>query len=197
MQIWGEEALQFQEKLLGSSGLGDETYFPDSEHSTRPPLLLRYLLSISTSCSSVRGCCQSRALVHGSRVAGDWCMALCSALRALLTGGLRACAGIIQEPMKLTWNTALEETEMVLFETVHKLFKTTGVSPQDVRPLPLPGCGSSRCAAAAVCLARVCSPQCACCFSLVPWAAHRCAAHCEAASALPCMQALEASAFSA
>ena len=35
--------------------------------------------------------------------------------------------------MRLTWNTALEETEMVLFETVHKLFKTTGVSPQDVR----------------------------------------------------------------
>ena len=31
MQIWGEEALQFQEKLLNSSGLGDETYFPDSE----------------------------------------------------------------------------------------------------------------------------------------------------------------------
>ena len=30
-QIWGEEALQFQEKLLNSSGLGDETYFPDSE----------------------------------------------------------------------------------------------------------------------------------------------------------------------
>lgn len=34
VQIWGEEALQFQEKLLNSSGLGDETYFPDSE---RPP----------------------------------------------------------------------------------------------------------------------------------------------------------------
>ena len=49
-----------------------------------------------------------------------------------------ACAGIIQEPMKLTWNTALEETEMVLFETVHKLFKTTGVSPQDVSSLILP-----------------------------------------------------------
>ena len=31
VQIWGEEALQFQEKLLNSSGLGDETYFPDSE----------------------------------------------------------------------------------------------------------------------------------------------------------------------
>ncbi len=31
LQIWGEEALQFQEKLLNSSGLGDETYFPDSE----------------------------------------------------------------------------------------------------------------------------------------------------------------------
>ena len=30
-QIWGEEALQFQEKLLNSSGLGDETYFPDSK----------------------------------------------------------------------------------------------------------------------------------------------------------------------
>jgi hypothetical protein len=30
LQIWGEEALQFQEKLLNSSGLGDETYFPDS-----------------------------------------------------------------------------------------------------------------------------------------------------------------------
>ena len=38
--------------------------------------------------------------------------------------------------MRLTWNTALEETEMVLFETVHKLFKTTGVSPQDVSPCP-------------------------------------------------------------
>lgn len=31
-KIWGEEALDFQEKLLNSSGLGDETYFPDSAH---------------------------------------------------------------------------------------------------------------------------------------------------------------------
>ncbi|CAK0756109.1 hypothetical protein CVIRNUC_002426 [Coccomyxa viridis] len=68
-KIWGEEALQFQEKLLNSSGLGDETYFPDS---------------------------------------------------------------IIQEPMRLTWNAALEETEMVLFESVHKLFKATGVNAQDI-----------------------------------------------------------------
>lgn len=39
-KIWGEEALQFQEKLLNSSGLGDETYFPDSEppvHFLAPP----------------------------------------------------------------------------------------------------------------------------------------------------------------
>lgn len=34
--------------------------------------------------------------------------------------------------MKLTWNAALEETEMVLFETVHKLLKTTGIDAQDV-----------------------------------------------------------------
>lgn len=40
--------------------------------------------------------------------------------------------GIIQEPMRLTWNAALEETEMVLFESVHKLFKATGVDAQDV-----------------------------------------------------------------
>ncbi len=38
--------------------------------------------------------------------------------------------------MKLTWNAALEETEMVLFETVHKLLKTTGVDAQDVSSLP-------------------------------------------------------------
>ncbi len=36
--------------------------------------------------------------------------------------------------MRLTWNSALEETEMVLFESVHKLFKATGVSAQDVSP---------------------------------------------------------------
>ncbi len=35
--------------------------------------------------------------------------------------------------MRLTWNSALEETEMVLFETVHKLFKATGVQPQEAR----------------------------------------------------------------
>lgn len=36
LQIWGEEALEFQEKLLNSSGLGDETYFPDSaSHKSR------------------------------------------------------------------------------------------------------------------------------------------------------------------
>ena len=46
-----------------------------------------------------------------------------------------AAAGIIQEPMRLTWNAALEETEMVLFESVHKLFKATGVNAQDVSPL--------------------------------------------------------------
>ncbi|KAK9841816.1 hypothetical protein WJX81_004960 [Elliptochloris bilobata] len=68
-KIWGEEALDFQEKLLNSSGLGDETYFPDS---------------------------------------------------------------IIQEPMKLTWNAALEESEMVMYETVHKLFKQTGFTADDV-----------------------------------------------------------------
>ena len=34
--------------------------------------------------------------------------------------------------MRLTWNAALEETEMVLFESVHKLFKATGVNAQDV-----------------------------------------------------------------
>ena len=45
-----------------------------------------------------------------------------------------AAAGIIQEPMRLTWNAALEETEMVLFESVHKLFKATGVNAQDVSP---------------------------------------------------------------
>lgn len=38
--------------------------------------------------------------------------------------------------MKLTWNAALEETEMVLFETVHKLLKTTGVDAQDVSHRP-------------------------------------------------------------
>ena len=37
--------------------------------------------------------------------------------------------------MRLTWNAALEETEMVLFESVHKLFKATGVSAQDVSHL--------------------------------------------------------------
>ena len=44
-----------------------------------------------------------------------------------------ACAGIIQEPMKLTWNAALEESEMVMYETVHKLFKQTGFTADDVR----------------------------------------------------------------
>ncbi len=34
-KIWGEEALDFQEKLLNSSGLGDETYFPDSAYRCR------------------------------------------------------------------------------------------------------------------------------------------------------------------
>ncbi len=55
-----------------------------------------------------------------------------SALQALCA----AVAGIIQEPMRLTWNAALEETEMVLFESVHKLFKATGVSAQDVSHSP-------------------------------------------------------------
>ena len=35
--------------------------------------------------------------------------------------------------MKLTWNAALEESEMVMYETVHKLFKQTGFSADDVR----------------------------------------------------------------
>lgn len=47
-------------------------------------------------------------------------------------------AGIIQEPMRLTWNAALEESEMVLFETVHKLLKATGVSAQEVKAIPYP-----------------------------------------------------------
>ena len=44
-KIWGEEALQFQEKLLNSSGLGDETYFPDSK-----PLVFVILLLVRTFC---------------------------------------------------------------------------------------------------------------------------------------------------
>ncbi len=35
--------------------------------------------------------------------------------------------------MKLTWNAALEESEMVMYETVHKLFKQTGFTAEDVR----------------------------------------------------------------
>ena len=35
--------------------------------------------------------------------------------------------------MKLTWNAALEESEMVMYETVHKLFKQTGFTADDVR----------------------------------------------------------------
>ena len=65
-----------------------------------------------------------------------------------------AAAGIIQEPMRLTWNAALEETEMVLFESVHKLFKATGVNAQDVSP-PL-------FSASAVTLLRSCSACLAC-----------------------------------
>ena len=37
--------------------------------------------------------------------------------------------------MKLTWNAALEESEMVMYETVHKLFKQTGFTADDVRAL--------------------------------------------------------------
>ena len=37
--------------------------------------------------------------------------------------------------MKLTWNAALEESEMVMYETVHKLFKQTGFTADDVRSL--------------------------------------------------------------
>jgi hypothetical protein len=41
--------------------------------------------------------------------------------------------------MKLTWNAALEESEMVMYETVHKLFKQTGFTAEDVRrPLACP-----------------------------------------------------------
>lgn len=29
--VWGEESLAFMERLLQSSGLGDETYLPESE----------------------------------------------------------------------------------------------------------------------------------------------------------------------
>ena len=52
--------------------------------------------------------------------------------------------------MRLTWNAALEETEMVLFESVHKLFKATGVSAQEVSHLaavPLPSLSPALCTA--------------------------------------------------
>ena len=30
-QVWGDESLAFMERLLQSSGLGDETYLPESK----------------------------------------------------------------------------------------------------------------------------------------------------------------------
>lgn len=63
------------------------------------------------------------------------CRCLCMQL-ALTVRICRARAGIIQEPMKLTWNAALEESEMVMYETVHKLFKQTGFTADDVRLPP-------------------------------------------------------------
>ena len=63
-QIWGEEALQFQEKLLNSSGLGDETYFPDSE--------LLYLTSAACQWASAMAC---------NELIGRWLQYACYFLR--------------------------------------------------------------------------------------------------------------------
>ena len=41
-------------------------------------------------------------------------------------------AAIVSEPMRLNWTGALEETEMVMYDTVGKLFKQTGYAPEDV-----------------------------------------------------------------
>ena len=39
LQMFDERALDFQEKILDRSGLGDETYLPDGECRTLLPLL--------------------------------------------------------------------------------------------------------------------------------------------------------------
>ena len=164
LQIWGEEALQFQEKLLNSSGLGDETYFPDSKiphHSgiriccTMAPLppcakdLAEVIIvwRVPLHALSIKVCKANNAVhpaqngnPNGNRPSWDG---------GRQTRAISECviplAGIIQEPMRLTWNAALEETEMVLFESVHKLFKATGVSAQDVSHPHIPYCPSPSC----------------------------------------------------
>ena len=57
-KIWGEEALDFQEKLLNSSGLGDETYFPDS---ARPCLHELPVLTVPCSGGHARPACAHAA----------------------------------------------------------------------------------------------------------------------------------------
>jgi hypothetical protein len=89
-QIWGEEALQFQEKLLNSSGLGDETYFPDSacmlpsSAPLRPAteaaccwpactmhLLHMLLLTMHSSCKPLHACRSFTGIVQqGGQLTG-------------------------------------------------------------------------------------------------------------------------------
>ena len=91
MQIWGEEALQFQEKLLNSSGLGDETYFPDSEHFLPGPTptngqaiaVWHPFLNYQASWGCQPGPCNNTRRQQGS---GVWCKGLRLMLRRCSPG---------------------------------------------------------------------------------------------------------------
>ncbi len=90
-KIWGEEALDFQEKLLNSSGLGDETYFPDSEHFLPGPTptngqaiaVWHPFLNYQASWGCQLGPCNNTRRQQGS---GVWCKGLRLMLRRCSPG---------------------------------------------------------------------------------------------------------------
>ncbi|KAK9074306.1 hypothetical protein SSX86_006903 [Deinandra increscens subsp. villosa] len=69
MGVFSQDTIYFQKRIITSSGIGDETYFPPGEHA---------------------------------------------------------------QPPQLTWETTLEEVELVMYGVIESLFQKTRVAPQDI-----------------------------------------------------------------
>ena len=60
LQMFNEQSLEFQEKIMERSGLGDETYLPEGQlamsRHTQLSLVLKSLLHATAACFNACGC---------------------------------------------------------------------------------------------------------------------------------------------
>lgn len=142
LQAFTQESLDFQEKVLARSGLGEETYLPACESAEGawsrfqlPCWTAAVQQQVSHSvvlatpvciCPSLQACppftqtpCDCPLNLSPPPVASLPCLACCP-------------AAIMSQPPCINMQTAREEANLVLFSTVAEVLKATGTKAQAV-----------------------------------------------------------------